>query len=89
MEYYVNRKLTNEEIDAIYNNILNTGENNKIKKHTDYKLLFSKRYLRMSLLMMACFFLYSFSMYGINVSLPIILKYISNSQKHLEPKQKR
>jgi MFS family permease len=74
LEYYVNIKLTKEELDAIHYNLLNTGENRRGKKYNDYKLLFSRRYLKLTLLLIAVFFLYNFSSYGMNIALPIILK---------------
>lgn len=35
LEYYVNRKLTKEELEAIYDNIINTGENKHGKNNSD------------------------------------------------------
>jgi MFS family permease len=87
LEYYVKRKLTNEELDAIYNNLINSGENLKIAKKTDYKLLFSRRYLKFTIIMFAIFFLFCFNFYGINISLPIILEKIISSEKNSKEKK--
>jgi hypothetical protein len=84
LENYVNRKLTKEELDAIHHNLLNTGENKHSKKYSEYKLLFSKRYLKMSILMMSTFYLYSFCMYGIVISFPMILNEIQKTEISLK-----
>jgi hypothetical protein len=84
LEYYVNRKLTKEELDAIYDNLINSGENAKTSKKTDYKLLFSKRYIKFTINMMSVFFFFCFSIYGMNISIPIIIDHFYKSSLNLE-----
>lgn len=74
LNYYVGRELTQEEIDSVYYNVKNTGENQFGKKHSDFKLLFSRRYVKLSILMIIIYFFYSFTIYGMHVSNPFILK---------------
>lgn len=85
LKYYIGRKLSNEEMDSIYNKIINSGENkfHKGKEENNINQLFSKRFISMSILMMLIYFLLSFAMFGITVSLPMILRYIEISQKNI------
>jgi MFS family permease len=79
LEYYVNRKLTKEELDEIYFNLTNNGENKYTKKLENFNLLFSKRYLKITILMMSIFFLYNFSVSGMNVSSSYYIKCYSKN----------
>lgn len=80
LDSYVNRKLTKEELEIIYQNVQNTGENNKNKEKNEntnkdkYKMLFSRRYVKITVIMSVLNFIYSFCLVGLGVALPIILK---------------
>merc|ERR1712032_913118 len=72
----------------------NSGENKNGKSKSDYRLLFSKRYLKLTILMTSVFFMYYFATFGLNISIPIILKNIQDKnnliskhhpKKHYDP----
>jgi MFS family permease len=78
LKNYIGRELSKEELEKLQYDILNSGEN---KHHTEensigLNQLFSKRMFMLSILMMLVFFFLSFSTYGINVAIPIIIKKI-------------
>jgi MFS family permease len=86
LEYYVNRKLTKKELDAIENNLFNTGENLLNKKYSNLILLFSRRYLKLTLLFLGLYVLVNFSLHGMNTAYPIILR-SNTSDAKTHPKE--
>lgn len=86
LEDYLGEKLTLEEIKNIKKNIEETGENKfskeKNKNNSDtfvidgIKQLFSRHYISFTIKMISVFFLFSFSVNGVAVALPLIFKAI-------------
>jgi AAHS family benzoate transporter-like MFS transporter len=73
LDYYVGRKLTNDEIKKIQFNFLNTGENSRGKKYSGIRIFFSQRFLKLTILTMLNSFIFFLLTYGIDIAIPVML----------------
>lgn len=73
LDYYVGRKLTEEEIISIENNVLNSGENKHYKTNNGFDELFTKRMAVITILLMLVYFFVFIAFAGIYIVFPVVV----------------
>lgn len=83
LKEYIGRELTEEELESMRDKIANQSENKYGKDQNKLKLMFSKRYIKITIVFIFIYLLKAINYLGIYVAVPILLNDESNNDKTL------